>query len=432
MNREWNGSTVMEEYARIASESGLVSTALLAPEKDARKPVGNPDKMPETPTRNEKTEQYDVKPEGAGDDLIQKAHPKDARPADAMGDGGLVETIKQQQEKDIEVATSMPHGMLLGRHAAMVDELVKLANILDGNGRVKAARRVDEALRRISSRPFGKGLVKEALAPLVFIGLIMAGIAATGGAGAATYKWGGDLWSYQEDLATDINDLLETTKSAAEDRPVFASVANELRGLLTPYVSRFSKPLPSSKDKEGLRQYIHEITVFQNQILPKVRALVAGLTAAGDPWWKGGMGVQSRLQGKMKDLERSSSAIMTSIQALANVGQTALSQSPVPSIGAPSAPGKAAPASYTGSQGIKGVQEILNKRGLQIPITGMLDKETTAGLRFLEQQLEMTLAPILKRKGWRVKGMILKSDGTVMNPATLQELLSAADTAVKR
>ena len=430
MNREWNGSTVMEEYARIASESGLVSTALLAPEKDARKPVGNPDKKPETPTRNEKTEQYDVKPEGAGDDLVQKAHPKDARPADAMGDGGLVETIKQQQEKDIEVATSMPHGMLLGRHAAMVDELVKLANILDGNGQVKAARRVDKALRRISARPFGKGLRKEAIA---FIpALIIAGIAALGGGTAAFSQWGGDILSYQEDLATDINDLLETTKSASGDRPAFMSVANELRGLLTPYVSRFKKPLPSSKDQEGIRQYVHEITTFQNQILPKVRALVAGLTSAGDPWWRFGTGPQSRLQGKLKDMERSSSAVMTSLNALANVGRTALDKALVPEMEAPKAPGATKRVSYRGSQGIKGVQEILNKRGLQVPTTGTLDKETIAGLRFLEQQLEMKLAPLLKRKGWQVKGMILKSDGTVMDPATLQDLLSAAKEAAKR
>lgn len=155
MSREWNGSDVMREYARIASEQGLLSEALLLPEEDKRKPVGNPQETPATPTRNSATEQYDVKPEGAGVDMIEKAHPGEARPADAMGDGGLVENVSQQQRTDIDIATKMPKGMLIGRHAALVRSLAKLASALDERGAAKAADRVDEAIRRIA-HPFAE------------------------------------------------------------------------------------------------------------------------------------------------------------------------------------------------------------------------------------------------------------------------------------
>lgn len=433
MNREWNGSEVMEEYARIASESGLVSTALLAPEKDVRKPVGNPNEMPATPTRNEKTEQYDVKPEGLDGDLVQKAHPKDARPADAMGDGGLVENISQQQEKDIEVARSMPHGMLLGKHAEMVKALAKLANALEENGNTKAAKRVDDTLGRVANIPFDEGLRKEAIAPLVW--LIGAGIAALSGGIGASFKWGGDILSYQEDLSTDIGDLLETAKSATEDRPAMAAVSNELQSLLSPYIHKFRRPLPPSDDKAALQKYIEDVTDFQNQVLPKARSLVAGLTAAGDPWWRFGTGPQSRLQGKMKDMERSASAVMTSLQALANVGRTAIKQQEEASGTAPLPTKSPAAAPEMGgtqlATGLKGVQQLLNRRGLKVPVTGRLDETTQRALQFLEQQLEVSLA-LERKKGWSVKGMILKSDGTVMSPETLKELLSLADKASGR
>lgn len=440
MNREWNGSEVMEEYARIASDQGLVSTALLAPEKDARKPVGNPDKVPATPTRNEKTEHYDVKPEGADSDLVQKAHPKDARPADAMGDGGLVENISQQQEKDIDVATSMPHGMLLGKHAAMVRTLVKLANALENNGNSKAAKRVDDTLRRVARIPFAEGLRKEAIAFLPLIGAALKGLftlkgmAVAGGVASGWSMFADRLTSTQEDLNTDIQDLLEVAASAAEDRPAMAPIQQRLQTLLRPYVAKFRRPLPLQGSESEMSDYFQTLTRFRSQVLPEVQQLVTALTASGDPWYKLGVGAQNRLKAKLADLEKSTAAKMTELQALANIGRRSEDTAQaVPGYGREVPGSVPTPSADVGTAqlavGLKGVQQFLNRRGLKVPVTGELDDVTRRALRFLEQKLEISLAPILERKGWSVKGMILKPDGTVMSPETLRELLSLADKA---
>lgn len=241
--------------------------------------------------------------------------------------------------------------------------------------------------------------------------------------------------SYQEDLSTDIADLLETLEGAAEDRPAMASVKAEAESLLRPYLTRFRRPLPRSTDKEGLQKYLQDMTVFQNQILPKVSSLVAGLTAAGDPWWKFGFGVQSRLKGKLKDMERSASAVMTSLQALANVGRTAIQeQRQKPEQQQQQPYGASAPPAGSSAEpdNIREIQEALMARGINIPVTGKLDTETRKALRFLEQQLEMMLKPVLKQRGWSISGRILRSDGTVMSAATLRELLDAADAVASR
>lgn len=158
MTREWNGSLVMGDFAKIAVEGGLITT-------DFGKPiVGNSDKSPVGPYRNNpsvsgkddtltvdsNSKDYGVTKE-TGKDLIEKAHPDDAVMAESMGDGGLVENVVQQQEKDIEVATQMPSGSLHGKHAELVRSLVKLANALEDAGREEAAARVDRTIERIAA-----------------------------------------------------------------------------------------------------------------------------------------------------------------------------------------------------------------------------------------------------------------------------------------
>jgi len=152
--REWNGSNVMEEFAKTAAESGLITTNLKPEKKDF---VGNPSK--ETPVKDhrryEPTEEYELKVEPT--DVVGKAHPQEAwmaeksTPMSSMGKGSLVENIKEQQEKDIEVATRMPSGALPGVHASLMNELIKLATELDDAGKHKEAIRVDRAIERLKA-----------------------------------------------------------------------------------------------------------------------------------------------------------------------------------------------------------------------------------------------------------------------------------------
>ena len=178
MSHEWNGSYVMEEFFKIAKEKNFLPSKL---KEDGVNVVGNPYTLTpvEDHTRVDKTKGdksgYGVTKE-EGKELIEKAHPKTVQMAKSQGEGGVVENGNQQQEKDIEVATKMPHGSLIGVHAELVNELVKLANYYDSVGDFKKANRIDSTIKKIS-RPFDGGhLYKEAWLNLVIGGL---GIAAS-------------------------------------------------------------------------------------------------------------------------------------------------------------------------------------------------------------------------------------------------------------
>ncbi len=237
MGKQWNSSSVMQEFEKIAAESGLIVTDLNPEKKDF---VGNP--STETPVKDhrryEPTEEYDVT-KGEGKDLVEKAHPKTIELAKADGGGGIVENILQQQEKGIEVATKMPSGALHGVHAALIEGLVEKANEMDKKGKHKEAKRIDETIRRLASFPFdGNHLVKEAwigtliglisvLAPAAWISMGRsktpgggrgrrapmgkAGIITTllGGAVTLMSAFGNKLTSRKENLATDIKDLYD-------------------------------------------------------------------------------------------------------------------------------------------------------------------------------------------------------------------------------
>ena len=177
MSHEWNGSYVMEEFFKIAKEKNFLPSKL---KEDGVNVVGNPYTLTpvEDHTRVDKTKGdksgYGVTKE-EGKELIEKAHPKTVQMAKSQGEGGVVENGNQQQEKDIEVATKMPHGSLIGVHAELVNELVKLANYYDSVGDFKKANRIDSTIKKIS-RPFDGGhLYKEAwLIPLIEVGLGLA------------------------------------------------------------------------------------------------------------------------------------------------------------------------------------------------------------------------------------------------------------------
>lgn len=420
MTREWNGSLVMEDFAKIAAESGLITT-------DFGKPVvGNPDK--ETPVeghrRYEPGKEYGVTKE-TGEELIGKAHPKDAKPAEAMGDGALVENIVQQQEKDIEVATSMPSGALVGKHAELVNRLVALANNLEGEGKAEAAARIDKAIGRISDIPFGNDLRKEAIGPFAAMllfplkWLLWGGAAA--GVGAGAMGWLSALTSQRETLAVDIQDVLDVAAKIREDDPSLSAAEGKLRSILLPYVAKFRKAMPVPGDEAGLREYIAILEDFAKN-LPDIKSLVEVMVAVkGGFLERIGFGQKARLEQKLQDMVTSFQATMKGIQAAAKVGKE---QMPEPTAAQP-------------ETGIAGIQVLLAERGLKVPQTGKLDDKTIAALRQLEKQLDTDLrrdpkmAEILERRGWSVVGALLRQDGTVADESVLRRLLSLADSIAK-
>ena len=233
---EWESSRVMSEFLKVASESGLINSDLKQDEG-----VGNPTKDTPVITRNEPDENYGVKTEPKN--IIDKAHPQeawmaqDSTPVNSMGDGSLVENIKEQQEKDIEIATKMPHGALIGVHAELVSKLVKLANSLEDEGKIKEAALVDKTIKKISTYPFDKGhLRKESgwfLIPLI-----------GGSIGAAVKLFGHMLTSKQENLSIDLKDLYDKLIDKSDRSKSSAAAAK----LIQPFLSKIDEVDISTKE----------------------------------------------------------------------------------------------------------------------------------------------------------------------------------------
>lgn len=431
MTREWNGSLVMEEFAKIAAESGLITT-------DFGKPiVGNSDRSPVGPFRNNpsvsgktdtlsvdsNSKDYGVTRE-TGREVVETAHPKDPRVAESMGEGWMVENTVQRQEKDIGVATMMPSGALYGKHAELVGVLVSLANGLDGGGRGKAAARIDRAIGRIRELPFGSGLHKEAwiqavLAPLKWLAM-------AGAAGGAWYLFGTKLTSLRENLSEDIQDLVAVASSVGEGQPAMSRLVGTLRSTLAPYVGRFRKPMPAPGQDAELEQYMADLNNFEHD-LAKVSSIVGALAAVPDEWYKFGFGAKSRMREKLSDVQKTFAETMAAVKGMAEAGRRKMEagKSPEPMAGKP------------GGSDIAEVQAVLAERGLAVPQSGKLDDDTRKALKRLERQLDTALrrdpkmAEILERRGWSVSGALARPDGTVVDPSTLRRLLALADTVGK-
>ncbi len=412
MTREWNGSQVMEEFAKLAADSGLITT-------DFGKPaVGNPDK--ETPVKDrrryEPSEEYGVTKE-TGEDLIGQAHPEDARPAEAMGEGALVENLLQQQKADLEAATRMPSGALVGKHAALVEVLVALANDLEGEGKADAAARIDATIGRLAEFPFVDGLRKEAF----FAALLgpLKRILWGGAAGAAAWSFGptliSKLTSSRESLGEDIRDLLEVASSIGEE-PSLVGLASSLRSILAPYAAKFQRPMPAPGQDEALKAYLADLDNF-GQELPKAASIVAALASIPDEWYKFGLGAKSRLKEKFSDVQKD----FAGVKGIAEMGRRRMEETGTP-----------APEAAVGQTDIGEIQGILTENGFNIPQTGKLDDATKEALRRLEHRLDQDLrrnprtAAILDRRGWSIAGSVLRPDGTVMDPALLRRLLAVA------
>lgn len=286
MSIEWERSEVMSEFLKVAAESGLISSDL-----DHKDGVGNPTK--DTPvkdhTRNEPTKEYGVKTEPA--DMIEKAHPepawmaKNSTPVPSMGDGSLVENVKEQQKKDIEIATRMPHGTLIGVHASLIQELVKLANTLENRGKFKEAARIDVAIKKISSYPFSKGhLHKES-------GWFLIPLLLAGGWGGAK-MFGAYFTSKQENLRVDLEDLYDKLVENGERSKSAMAAAK----LLEPFKSRLSKTDLSTK--EGSDEYADVISDLGPVLIKQVSPLI--MTARQDIGERSGF--LSKMWGNVKDL----------------------------------------------------------------------------------------------------------------------------------
>lgn len=90
---------------------------------------------------------------GTGTEILESSHPKSVVVSDAMGNGGLVENVLEQQRHDIGVALSTPTGNFRGKHANLISALTKIANMADGYDNVdpEISELVDNAIEDIAS-----------------------------------------------------------------------------------------------------------------------------------------------------------------------------------------------------------------------------------------------------------------------------------------
>lgn len=376
MSKEWNGSMVMPEFVKIAKDMGLISTDF-----EKRDYVGNPSESPVGPFRNnpsisEKAEgltvdrnskDYGVTKE-TGKELINDAHGKSPTVADAMGKGGLVENVVEQQEKDIEVATMMPTGTLLGVHATVVSELVRLADRLDGMGKHREAMRVDETLGRLVGRPFD--LRKMAFWPM------LVGAIATGVGSSAWLGLGKHLTSKRESLAEDTKDLLEIFEKAVSKG---STAAEEAVTILTPMSAAFAGL--DLKDQAQLQKYAQQVQTLSGA-MPKLRSVLAKtkLELGTGRWFHFGLDIASRMDVKMTAVEDG----LQETKELLRQAQTLAGQ-------------QAGTSETAAVGGVADLQKLLFERGFRGKkwsgkMTGTMDEATRAAAGELEKMLDEAIA----------------------------------------
>lgn len=451
MSKQWNGSSVMSEFEKIAADTGLITTNLNPKKKDF---VGNPS-IP-TPVKNhrryEPTEQYDIFKE-EGKDLIEKAHPKKAvEIAEAMGAGGVIENQIEQQEKDIEIATKMPTGALIGVHAELVKELTNRANELEEKGKVKEALRIDETIRRIACLPFDNGrLTKTAwlgaivglvsmVAPLAFnylkggevstterkttgdktrtrtmkgrapMGRFGKGVSILGGAMTLLSAFGNKITSRKEDLKTDATDLYEILQTAKSKG---SNSAGEAASLLKPFLVKLAKPL----DEKGFKTYVKTFNELQT-IRPKLQALMAKvkLELGEGRWYHFGFDITSRLDEKYSDfveIAKETKGLIANAQGLGKkmdyVARRAMEEPDIKP-----------------EDKVRKLQEIL-----AVDVTGEMDTNTIAAASKLEENIDSALASLgIKNKSF--KGKIVRGTEIVIDPNKLERLLYLISEAKKK
>lgn len=430
----WNGSEVMENFAKIAKEQGLISSNF------PRNDLGNPTEPTpvEGHTRHEPTEDYNDRYNEEGRKLIDKAHSKDAEVAKAMGKGALVENQNQQQDVMIDVATKRPNGALIGVHAHLIKNLVKMANELDEAGNTKAARLIDSTLealpfdngyfRKTARRPKGfslfnprPSLIGRALGFLVpwvrGIGLGIAGL-------SALKMFGSKLTSTQESLAKDVNDLYEILMENAQNSPSAARAAE----FLASYNETFSAADFSTK--EGVEKFASTAKKFCSE-LPRLGALIAAIKQDikqtgffGNIWeqTKGFFGFEEHklIEEKFIDVQGSCS------EALKMASQSNQLISYLED--------KAA-EKYSGLGSVSGLQHLLFSRGFEGKkwkgnITGKTDQQTLTAAQELEQMLNQKLASVLQKENKPINyfnGSIVRGNQIVADPNVLRKIVNITE-----
>lgn len=417
-----NGS-VWQSFAKIAAESGLITTNLNPENKDF---VGNPSKSPTGPFRDnggkrEKgdAELYDVT-DGSGEQLIEKAHPKSIQIADAMGAGGVVENQLEQQQKSMEIATKMPSGALYGVHAELVKELAKKANELEAQGKIKEAIRIDRTIKKITALPFSEGQVYKKAAwfipALAWLGKALFSLKGMGflaGVGAAGSM--GFLSSAQEGLSEDAKEfydaLIDASKSGliAKGKSISAERAAEL---FRPFLSSFVNLNLSNKD--AIVRFLKAVDRFI-VVLPQIKSLVKKVPLELGPakFYEFGQDRTSKVMETYKDFLKS---YEETVAAISNKTQEIKQQTE----------SRMLPVA---KNLVSKLQEILVDKGLLDKVSGTVDQATAMAALKLEKQIDKDLDALgIKRKSPFV-GRIVSDGKIVIDPSKLQRILSLIEMA---
>lgn len=453
MNKEWNSSPVMKEFIKIAAESGLITTNFKPKGEDF---VGNPSR--ETPVkgyrRYEPTEEYNVT---KVEDLVQKAHPKKIQVADAMGEGSVVENLNEQQKKSIDVATKMPGGTLIGVHAKLINELIKIANKFDNLGKYKEAVLIDQTIERLTYFPFVYShLYKKAwiwpvvnilvgiFAPAVIdwfrtkpgptkysprvlrmpekklvgfkgraASLVMAGVGVLG-------LLGNKITSLQEGIREDTQDLIDAlsktdSKSAKKALEILNSFAPQL----------LQSDLGNEK---GVKDFIN-ITEKINSSLPSLEKYISIYTKLEDPSVTG-FGLSSRIEAKFEDFKTSLQQASKIIAQLTSVGAKT-NENAISDLRQTSdislTPNK--------NSNIQSLQQILFNRGFPLgekwegEISGVIDNKTIIAAKELEEKLDRILQDFAQKEGisGSFKGQIVQDNNIIIDPYKLSKILTLTE-----
>lgn len=406
MTNQWSSSSVMQDFEKIAAEHGWITTDF-----EKKDYVGNPSKSPVGPTRSETTKDYGVLKE-EGKDVIEQAHKKSVNVADALGKGGLVENVVEQQEKDLEIATKMPNGALIQQHANLIQELVKIANILDKQGKITEAAKIDAVIEKLA-RPFVNRQViqKEAIWPAVplLVKQILLGLTGAGAIGFAANL--GFFSSRQEGISEDIKDL-----QSVLNKTTGSPSAKKALELLTPFVSKFQNiNLSNDKDIASFGALVVQFKPILDQIGNLIQRVEAEIGAS--KWYEFGFDRPSRIKAKYEDLTKDFADVMDRLTAISEVGKTApQTQSGTPSL-----------------QGISGLQAVLveNKLLDSHYVDGNLNNETIKASKNLEDWLTKNLNTLHIKKSF-TNEIIDKNNKLIIEPEKLRAIINKIKQKVRK
>lgn len=145
----FDDSEIFTEFMRIAERDGLLKkkAELIYPDYDIS--AGHPElDLGIEVFADKRTDLYSITKE-TGEQMIGQAHPGGGNKLDLPGekDLGKVETIVEQHKKNEEIARKMPTGKV----AKLVEGLVVLADVLDGDGLTTMAAEIDGQIQKIAS-----------------------------------------------------------------------------------------------------------------------------------------------------------------------------------------------------------------------------------------------------------------------------------------